>query len=207
LFVPAPNPRHAPSPERSSRPRRVARGYEGWNHETLGSDLIATFAAVNAVDPRFSEHWMPLVKTLDAQTWYPIDVLLALGFAAEERFGPELLQCIGREIFQRSHAATFRRSAATIADLAFGIDAMYRTANRGEDIGGWRVLEFADGRTLIEKTTPHPCGIEEGILGAACASLGVAARITQVRCVREGDDTCRFELCAETPSTRWGVAP
>lgn len=189
-----------------SNPRRVPRGYEGWNHETLGSDLIATFAAVNAVDPRFSEHWMPLVKTLDAHGWYPIDVLLALGIAAEERFGSELLVRIGEEIFARSHAATFRSSAATVADVAYGIDGMYRAANRGKGLGGWRVIEFTEGRALIEKTTPHPCQIEEGILGAACATLSVPVAISQTQCVRHDHDACWFALRALGPTSHWGLA-
>jgi hypothetical protein len=189
-----------------STPESHPAAYVGWHHETRGSDLIAAFAVVNELDPGIAAHWMPLVRTLDATQWYPIDLLLALGMAARERFGEALLRRMGERIFEVSHAPSFR--ASTVADVAFGIDGLYRAANRGDDIGGWGVVTFTDTHALIEKTTPHACLVEEGILIAACRAVGEPVELRQRTCVQQGAAACLFELTPLNPQPRvWGTAP
>ncbi|MDP1920827.1 MAG: hypothetical protein Q8L14_31580 [Myxococcales bacterium] len=177
---------------RASSTIRQPRGYLGKGHETIGSDIIAVFEAVRDAEPTLCSHWMPLVRTIDPHGWYPIDLLLTLADVIHERAGSDALASMGRSIFMLSHGRHFPARAASIGDLVFSADAIYRRANRGTAIGGWRVLEFAQSLAVIEKTTPHLCQFDEGIMQAGGRALGVAVTISQRRCLLEGDDTCEF---------------
>lgn len=175
----------------------------GGGHETIGSDIIAVFEAVLDVEATLGSHWMPLVRTLDPNGWYSIDLLLTLGDVISQRAGPAALAFMGEGIFKLSHERAFRERASSVGDLVFGIDAMYRRANRGSSIGGWRVLEFRPSCAVLEKTTPHHCQIDEGILRAAGQALGVPLKIGQRRCLLSGHDTCDFVLEGAPGEPRW----
>jgi predicted hydrocarbon binding protein len=51
-----------------------------------------------------------------------------------------------------------------------------------------------DSHALLEKSTPHVCYLEEGIVAEALATVGCGAMVTQTRCLREGHDLCVFEV-------------
>ena len=78
---------------------------------------------------------------------------------------------------------------------------MYHHANRGGGIGGWRVISFDESRGVLEKTTPHHCEMEEGILAQALADIGARAVVTQTACFRKGAPACRFLI--ESAGTGW----
>jgi len=80
---------------------------------------------------------------------------------------------------------------------------MYRHANRGTAIGGWRVLRFEPGRAELEKTTPHLCTMEEGILTQALAALGIPVIIEQPACFRQGAAACHLVLTSRIADVRW----
>lgn len=84
-----------------------------------------------------------------------------------------------------------------------GFDGIYRRANRGEEIGGWRILEFSPGKARLEKTTPHHCVLEEGIVSAALACVGVPATVTQASCFLSGADACVFVVNSVVTDSRW----
>jgi len=84
-----------------------------------------------------------------------------------------------------------------------GIDGMYRAANRGTDIGGWAVLDFSPGKAVLEKTTPHHCVLEEGILEAALRAVNVTATIYQRTCFRKGADSCEIVISSHIVDGRW----
>jgi len=84
-----------------------------------------------------------------------------------------------------------------------GFDALYRSANRGDDIGGWRVVEFGAGTAKLEKTTPHHCAMEEGIVGAALQAIRTPATLAQERCMRRGADHCLFVISSFITDQRW----
>lgn len=188
---------------RASSAIRQPRGYLGEGHETIGSDIIAVFEAVRDAEPTLFSHWLPLVRTIDPDGWYPIDLLLTLADVIHQRAGAAALASMGHSIFMLSHERHSSTRAASIGDLAFSADAIYRRANRGNAIGGWRVLEFAQSLAVIEKTTPHPCQFDEGIMQAGCRSLGVAVTISQRRCLLKGDDTCEFVVVGAPDEPRW----
>ena len=90
-----------------------------------------------------------------------------------------------------------------LGDVVFGIDGMYRHANRGEGIGGWKVTRFTPGVAVLEKTTPHFCALEEGILYEALHIVGAESLIVQSKCRSRGDALCEFELRSSVRDARW----
>lgn len=102
-----------------------------------------------------------------------------------------------------SHEAQFRKVAFSARDVVYGIDRLYRAANRGTDIGGWTVVTFEPGKAILEKTTPHLCLMEEGILEAGLRVLNVPAVIYQTACFRAGAEACRFSITSHVTDARW----
>jgi hypothetical protein len=87
--------------------------------------------------------------------------------------------------------------------VIFGIDRLYHRANRGEGIGGWEVKQFRPGVAVLEKTTPHLCALEEGILLEALHTVGAESLIAQSKCMQRGDDVCLFEIHSTIRDHRW----
>jgi hypothetical protein len=108
---------------------------------------------------------------------------------------------IGRRRFELSHQK--RVSYASARDVVYGIDEMYRHANRGRQIGGWTVLEFEPGHATLEKTTPHHCMMEQGILSAALSSAQCPSILTQSQCFRAGADACIYVISSSLKDERW----
>lgn len=81
-------------------------------------------------------------------------------------------------------------------------------ANRGTDIGGWRVVSFGPGKAVVEKTTPYHCILEQGILQEALLVIGVPIMIEQQKCFRRGDDCCEYVMTTYIRDHRWtGATP
>jgi len=112
---------------------------------------------------------------------------------------------IGWSLFRLSHEAAVRANCSSARDIVYGVDAMYHRANRGEQIGGWEVLEFEPGRALLEKTTPHHCVVEEGIIEAGLRAMGVQATIRQLTCFRRGGEACRILISSHVTDARWSA--
>lgn len=112
---------------------------------------------------------------------------------------------MGIKLFDATHAATVKATARTAADIIYGMDVMYHHANR-EGIGGWKVTSFGPGEATLEKTTPHLCKMEEGILRQALLTVGVPATLEQTQCFRKGADFCVFKLSSFVIGDKWGTA-
>lgn len=198
-FVPAPGARGA-------APRRRPRGYEGTGHETIGSDILSVLDAVEDPASIIGPEWAQRLAAVRPDGWYPIADLLELMELLSERVGHSGLRSLGRKLFLRSHEAAARGRIRSARDVAYGIDVLYHRANRGQRIGGWRVVRFEQGRAEIEKTTPHHCQMEEGILLQALTMVGVPATIEQVQCFRRGGELCHFVIRSSITDRRWSGA-
>lgn len=186
-------------------PRRP-RGYGGIDHETIGSDILAVpdtlrhLASQGRLGPKgvldrvLSGTAMERLAVIEPDGWYPIEWLLEMTDTLASRIGASALRRVGRTLFQLSHA----EHAATVLhcglDVVRGIDGMYRHANRGTAIGGWEVLSTSGGIATLDKTTPHHCALEEGILSEALTTVGCRAVVLQESCFREGAPSCRFVI-------------
>ncbi len=101
---------------------------------------------------------------------------------------------MGRTLFNLSHEARVGKVATCARDILYGIDGMYHHSNRGRVIGGGEVLSFDPGNATLEKTTPHHCIMEQGILSAALSSVGCPGIVSQTQCFREGADACHYVI-------------
>lgn len=180
------------------------RGYVGRGHETIGSDILAVLGVVSMPEHTLGAALHARIASLKPDEWYPIELLLELLAVLDQKMGSNALRQMGRRLFELSHGAHVAEARLTCAQLISGFDDIYRRANRGEAIGGWRVLSFQPGRAVMEKTTPHHCALEEGIVIAALSAVGVPATVSQQTCVRRGSDACTFVVTSFVTDERWG---
>ena len=186
---------------------RRPKGYLGKNHETLGSDILAVLQMLKLPAQVLGEDEAKRLAGVDPTAWYPIGWLIELMDHIDEHIGHYGLIRLGRTIFKQSHEARALETLRSARDVVYALDAMYHHANRGGDIGGWRVVKFGPGHAELEKTTPHHCVMEQGILSAACAAVGCPVSVTQTQCFREGADCCVYVLTSAVTDERWVGAP
>lgn len=110
---------------------------------------------------------------------------------------------MGRQLFKMSHEPRVKEVAKSARDIIYSLDDMYHHANRGTGIGGWKVLKFSPGYAEVDKTTPHHCGMEQGILMEAVACVGTPASVEQTQCFRKGADSCVFKLTSSVAGPKW----
>jgi hypothetical protein len=182
---------------------RRPKGYRGLDHETIGTDILAVLRVLTLPQQLLGEALTRRCQQVQPDGWYPIGLLLELTETLALKVGPTVLVQMGRRLFELSHAERFKRTARSAADLVYGIDGLYRAANRGDDIGGWKVRSFGPGKATLEKSTPHHCALEEGIVHEALRSVGVPATVRQSSCFRQGAQTCVFELGSVLSDVRW----
>ncbi|MBK7858853.1 MAG: hypothetical protein IPJ65_09590 [Archangiaceae bacterium] len=184
-------------------PKRLPRGYQGLNHETLGSDILALAKAITATDQLLGAQRAEQLRNVKPELWYPISMLLEPLDELETRLGSAIMKKIGWTLFNQSHAERFAVTAKSARDVVYGIDKMYHHANRGTDIGGWKVLDFNPGLARLEKNTPHQCVMEEGILEEALRTLKIPALVSQETCFRKGAPVCTYAISSLVRDARW----
>jgi hypothetical protein len=182
---------------------RHPRGYLGIHHETIGSDILAVLHTLTFPRAVLGVDMVNRLEKIQPDGWYPISWLLELMEIVEQRVGTAGLLKLGRTLFHDSHEDYVVARAHSARDIVYGIDELYHRANRGRDIGGWQVLAFEPGRATLEKTTPHHCVMEEGILGAGLTVVGVLATVAQRECFRKGADACIYVVESAITDARW----
>jgi hypothetical protein len=181
-------------------------GYEGINHETIGSDILAVLETVTLREHVLGGEVVARLRQIDPNGWYPIQELIDLMTLVEARLGHTGLRKMGRVLFALSHQKRVQEVAKSAKDIIYGVNDMYLHANRGQEIGGWKVLEFRPGRATLEKNTPHHCVMEEGILASALVAIGVPSIVSQTACFREGAGTCLYKVTSVIADRRWSGA-
>jgi hypothetical protein len=187
-------------------PKRWPRGYLGTNHETIGSSFKSVLAALKDPEQVLSVDEVERLQAVDPAAWYPVGWLLSVVEKLHDALGFQGVVRLGRRRFELSHRN--RVVYASARDVVYGIEEMYRHSNRGEAIGGWKVCIFESGCAELEKTTPHHCAMEQGILTAALSSAQCPSVVTQQRCFRAGADSCIFRITPTFQDKRWfGSSP
>jgi len=186
---------------------RRPKGYVGREHQTIGSDILAVLHILKLPEHVLGAQEAKKLLAVDPMGWYPIGWMLDLMEHLDEGLGHYGLVQMGRKLFDLSHRDRVIESAKSARDIVFGIDEMYRHANRGIGIGGWKVTKFEPGVAELEKTTPHHCAMEEGILLAALKAVGCPGLVTQSSCFRKGADSCLFVISSSLVDERWSGAP
>jgi hypothetical protein len=183
--------------------KRLPRGYVGTNHETIGSDILAVLGVLRFPAQVLGAEKTKALQAIDPQGWYPIAGLLELMDTLEQKVGRAALFTMGETLFKMSHEEKAKQAFKSAKEILHAFDAIYKNANRGDAIGGWKVLSWAPGRCELEKTTPHHCVMEEGICHRALACLGVTAQVRQTQCFRQGADYCHYVITSPITDARW----
>jgi hypothetical protein len=191
-----------PSEGQATR-RRKPRGYIGKEHETIGSDILAVLQILKMPEQVLGAEEVRKLGQVAMDGWYPIEWLLDLMDKVDKELGHYGLLQMGRRLFALSHEERLVQVARSAADVIYGIDGMYHHANRGSGIGGWKVMRFDPGYAELEKTTPHHCVMEQGILTGALAAVKCPGIVSQKHCFRQGADTCLFVVSSSFTDERW----
>ena len=191
-----------PSEGQATRTRKP-RGYLGKGHETIGSDILAVLQILKMPDQVLGTEEVRKLSAVDVNSWYPIEWLLDLMEKVDKELGHHALLRMGRRLFQLSHEERLVQVARSAADVVYGIDGMYHHANRGAGIGGWKVVRFDPGYAELEKTTPHHCVMEQGILSGALAAVKCPGIVSQKQCFRQGADSCLYVISSSFTDERW----
>jgi hypothetical protein len=181
--------------------KRWPRGYVGTNHETIGSSLLSVLQVLTLPDQVLGAEEVRRLQEVNPKQWYRVDWLLSLMDRLDRVAGHYGLMSMGRRRFELSHKK--RLPIRSARDIVYGIDNMYRFANRGQDIGGWKVLKFEPGFAELEKTTPHHCRMEQGLLAAALAEAKCPGIISQTQCFRQGADSCIYTISSAFTDVHW----
>jgi hypothetical protein len=188
--------------------RKYPRGYIGRQHETLGSDILAVHRILKLPEQVLGVEESRRLAAIDPDAWYPIEWLLALMETLDKSLGHYGLLRMGRTLFDLSHKERVLEVARCARDIVYGIDGMYHHSNRGKGIGGWNVLRFDAGFAELEKTTPHHCVMEQGILTAALTAVGCPGMVSQSACFRTGEPACIYAITSALVDERWfGATP
>lgn len=179
------------------------RGYVGIEHRTIGSAVLALYHALLLPEEILGTELATRIREMNPNGWYPIADMLDPLEQLAESVGVAGLRKVGRKLFELSHEQRARGVMKSARDIAYGLDLMYREANRGRDIGGWKVLSFESGECQLEKSTPHHCGLDEGLIRAVMAMIDIPVNIEQSRCLRAGDDHCRFVITSVVIGEPW----
>lgn len=186
--------------------RRKPRGYAGGGHVTIGSDILAVTRILRLPEQVLGMEIVRRLDTVEPDGWYPIEWLLELMDLLDQHVGHYGLLRMGRVLFQMSHKKRVQEICHSARDVIYGIDDMYHFANRGREIGGWKVTEFKAGYAELEKTTPHHCTMEQGILAEALSTVGCPGIVSQRECFRSGADVCVYTITSSfTDEHWWGV--
>jgi hypothetical protein len=183
--------------------KRWPKGYASKNHETIGSDIISILKVCATPKLILGAALTEKLEKVKPDQWYPVELILEPMELLAERIGYAGLLQMGRALFNLSHAEQAKKVLHSAGDLMFGMDHLYRNANRGDKIGGWRVVKFEPGHCELEKTTPHHCWMEEGILGEALRLVGVAGFVSQSKCFRQNADACTFVVTSVVKDKAW----
>lgn len=182
---------------------RLPKGYVGKNHETIGSDILSVLKVVTFPERVLGEELAKKAQAVSPDGWYPIDDLLNMMDRIDKSIGRAGLVQMGRNIFRLSHEEQAKKVLHNAADIILGLDGMYHHANRGEGIGGWKVIELKPGLARMEKNTPHHCVMEEGILMEALRMVGVPVMVNQTECFRQGAPLCVYKLTSVITDEKW----
>lgn len=183
--------------------QRKPKGYVGTNHETKGSDILSILKVLHLPEVTLGKELAAELKAVKPDSWYPIGKLLQALELLEKKLDAYALRSVGWAIIKQSHEANIREHFTSARDLLGAFDAIYKNVNRGTAIGGWRLVSFEPTKAVLEKTTPHQCVMEEGIVEEALRTIGVSPKVRQTKCFRSGAETCVYEIVPSTTDERW----
>jgi hypothetical protein len=172
------------------------------DHEILGSDLLSVIAALPLADLVLGVELAGKLRSAKPDGWYPVSLFIETLDRVSLKVGRFGLLQLGRQIFA-SRADVFEKTGHHVGDTLHNMNALYRRANRGTNIGGWEMMVFRPGYAEMIKTTPPNCLMVEGIISEALRRIEVPTLIEQRQCVLKGAPHCRFVFTSSVTGPQW----
>ena len=133
-------------------------------------------------------------ENIEPNKWYPMKQFTILVDQYEDQMGPLVLKSIGTGIIPEMLEAGVMPKMPP-QEFIKGLSHVYHSANRGTNIGDWKVLKEEPNHIIMENSTMHNCKLEEGVLLGGIEALGGKnPRIFQRTCVKKGDSFCTFDI-------------
>lgn len=164
------------------------------NQECLGTNILSIQNKIFNAKHYFDQISQYSYENIEPNKWYPMKQFTILVDLYEDIMGPLILKNVGSGIIPEMIQAGIIPKISPHEFLK-SLTNTYHSANRGSNIGDWRVIKEESKHIVLENSTMHNCKLEEGvILGGIEALGGRNPRILQRTCVKKGDPFCTFDI-------------
>ncbi len=129
--------------------------------------------------------------------WYPQQAWLDSFKTIAEQIGPNTLFLLARQIPLMAPIAT---EIDSIEKAMFGLDAGYRGAHRGGQVGHYIFVKTGERSGQMHTMNPYPCDFDRGILDALTRRFEPANPYLDIvhhdnaPCKKLGADSCTYTI-------------
>ncbi|NHI94540.1 MAG: hypothetical protein EAX96_18765 [Candidatus Lokiarchaeota archaeon] len=162
--------------------------------ESRGTNIIAVKTKIVNPGMIFDKIKEYSYDNLDPGKWYPMKQFTLLTDYIEKYLSATVLKNIGSGIVPEMKNAGILPNMAP-EDFLKSLQKIYLEANRGVNIGQWKVAKEEPNHIILENTTMHNCILEEGVILGGIKVFGARyMKVTQSKCVKKGDNMCLFDI-------------
>ena len=164
------------------------------NQECLGINILSIQNKIYGAKHYFDKIPQYTYENIEPNKWYPMKQFTLLVDLYEEKMGPLIIKNIGTGIIPEMVEAGVLPKMSP-QEFLKSLSGSYHSANRGTNIGDWKVIKEGANHIIMENSTSHNCKLEEGVvLGGIEALGGKNPRVLQRTCVKKGDPFCTFDI-------------
>jgi hypothetical protein len=164
--------------------------------EVLGSSINSTISSLpdygeTAAKQIFARHG---IENPSDDEWYPNTANLAALSTLYEKFGPGLLQKIGRD---KPKNTAWPPTIETATEAVMSINEAYQRNHRNGELGGYHAEQLDESRVKLVCDNPYPCPFDEGLIeGVAFEFATGTAIVNEIgdECREEGGEHCTYEV-------------
>ena len=164
--------------------------------EVLGSSIVSTISSFpdereEELKQVFAEHG---IENPNEEEWYPHESNLAAMSTLYEKFGPGMLEKIGRD---KPRNIAWPSEIKTATGAVMSIDNAYQKNHRNGEIGGYHAEQVGENRIRIVCDNPYPCPLDQGLIeGVVFEFAGKTAMVGEIgdECREEGGKCCTYKV-------------
>ncbi len=128
--------------------------------------------------------------------WYPMQQFTLLTDYVEKIMNASVLNYIGKQIVPEMKDAKVI-SFPSPKDFLKSMQKVYLAANKGANIGEWKVVKEETNKIVVKSSTMHNCYLEQGVLQGGVEAFGgksVIIKHSSTECRRKGGKSCDYEI-------------
>lgn len=163
----------------------------------LSSNPDAQKAAIAEVEGRVGRSY----KSLDPEEFYDTYILDSV-FKEIDKHESEFMARVRKKVIGQEVYSTIKYTVGIPEHIKTPLDHVKFEAegfllnHRGADVKPRRILQAEDHKVLIEAVSPgYDCTLIEGVFEGILRMCGHTNKsVKQTKCLKNGDDTCIFEI-------------